>query len=100
VARRGWAPPRLLAAGGALLVTGIAGTAAGLLPGAWLAPATGLAGPLVADRLATALGAGAGGVCIALATGAGLGVGSGIGLGLALAVAGAIALAVAARRMA
>jgi MFS family permease len=132
LARRGWAPPRLLATGGALILAGAGGTAIGLLPGAWLAPylawaaggfgmglaytgswlavmtaqqagggaATGLAGPLVADRLGTALGAGAGGVCIALATGAGLSVGGGIGLGLAVAVAGAILLAVAARRMA
>jgi MFS family permease len=132
LARRGWAPRRLLATGGALIVAGIAGTAIGLVPGAWLAPylawavggfgmglaytgawlavmaaqqaesgaATGLAGPLVADRLGTALGAGVGGVCIAAATTAGLGVGSGIGLGLAIAVAGAAAIAVAARRMA
>jgi MFS family permease len=131
LARRGWAPRRLLATGGALIVAGIAGTATGLLPGAWLAPylawavggfgmglaytgawlavmaaqqaesgaATGLAGPLVADRLGTALGAGVGGVCIAAATTAGLGVGSGIGLGLAIAVASAAAIAVAARRM-
>jgi MFS family permease len=132
LARRGWKPPRLLATGGALIVAGTAGTAIGLLPGAWLAPylawavggfgmglaytgawlavmaaqqagtgaATGLAGPLVADRTGTALGAGAGGVCIAAATGAGLGVGTGIGLGLTVAVAGALVLAVAARRMA
>jgi MFS family permease len=132
LARRGWTPPRLVAAGGALIVTGVAGTAIGLLPGAWLAPylawtvgglgmglaysgawlavmaaqqagggeASGLAGPLVADRMGTALGAGAGGVCIAVATRAGLGVGSGIGIGLAVAVAGAVAIAIAARRMA
>jgi MFS family permease len=132
LARRGWTPPRLLAVGGALIVAGIAGTAIGLLPGAWLAPylawaaggfgmglaysgawlaamaagqaddggATRLAGPLVADRMGTALGAGAGGVGIATATRAGLGVGTGIGIGLAVAVAGACAVAVAARRMA
>jgi MFS family permease len=131
LARRGWTPPRLLAVGGALIVAGIAGTAIGLLPGAWLAPylawaaggfgmglaysgawlaamaagqaddggATRLAGPLVADRMGTALGAGAGGVGIATATRAGLGVGTGIGIGLAVAVAGACAVAVAARRM-
>ena len=132
LASRGWAPRRLLTAGGALILAGIGGTAIGLLPGAWLAPylawavggfgmglayagswlavmvaqqaeggaAAGLAGPLVADRMSTALGAGVGGVCIAVATGAGLSVGSGIGLGLAVAVAGAIVLAVAAHRMA
>ena len=38
LARRGWTPPRLLAVGGALIVAGTAGTAIGLLPGAWLAP--------------------------------------------------------------
>ncbi len=132
LARRGWTPPRLLAVGGALIVAGTAGTAIGLLPGAWLAPylawavggfgmglaytgawlaamaagqtggggATKLAGPLVADRMGTALGAGAGGVGIAVATRAGLGVGTGIGIGLAVAVAGACAIAVAAHRMA
>jgi MFS family permease len=78
--------------------------------GAWLAAmaagqadgggATRLAGPLVADRMGTALGAGIGGVGIATATRAGLGVGTGIGVGLAVAVAGACAIAVAARRMA
>ena len=132
LARRGWTPPRLLAVGGALIVAGTAGTAIGLLPGAWLAPylawavggfgmglaytgawlaamaagqtggggATKLAGPLVADRMGTALGAGVGGVGIAVATRAGLGVGTGIGIGLAVAVAGACAIAVAAHRMA
>jgi MFS family permease len=132
LARRGWTPPRLLAVGGALIVAGTAGTAIGLLPGAWLAPylawavggfgmglaytgawlaamaagQTGggggarLAGPLVADRMGTALGAGVGGVGIAAATRAGLGVGTGIGIGLAVAVAGACAIAVAAHRMA
>lgn len=132
LARRGWTPPRLLAVGGALIVAGTAGTAIGLLPGAWLAPylawavggfgmglaytgawlaamaagqtggggATKLAGPLVADRMGTALGAGVGGVGIAVATRAGLGVGTGIGIGLAVAVAGACATAVAAHRMA
>ena len=132
LARRGWTPPRLLAVGGALIVAGSAGTAIGLLPGAWLAPylawavggfgmglaytgawlaamaagqtggggATKLAGPLVADRMGTALGAGVGGVGIAAATRAGLGVGTGIGIGLAVAVAGACAIAVAAHRMA
>jgi MFS family permease len=132
LARRGWTPPRLLAVGGALIVAGVAGTALGLLPGAWPAPylawtvggfgmglaytgawlatmaaqqsdgggAVRLAGPLVADRMGTALGAGVGGVGIAVATRAGLGVGIGIGIGLALAVAGACATAVAARRMA
>ena len=132
LARRGWTPPRLLAVGGALIVAGTAGTAIGLLPGAWLAPylawavggfgmglaytgawlaamaagqtggggATKLAGPLVADRMCTALGAGVGGVGIAVATRAGLGVGTGIGIGLAVAVAGACAIAVAAHRMA
>jgi predicted MFS family arabinose efflux permease len=60
--------------------------------------AGGLAGPLVADRLGTALGAGVGGVCIALATRAGLAVGTGIGLGLAFAAASACAVAAAARR--
>ncbi len=128
LARRGWTPARLLATGGALLVAGIAGTAAGLFPAAWLVPylawgvgafgmglaytgawlaamdaqpggATGLAGPLVADRTGTALGAGAGGVCLAVATGAGLGVRGGIGIGLAVAAAGACAVTVAARRM-
>jgi MFS family permease len=78
--------------------------------GAWLAAmaagqaddggATRLAGPLVADRMGTALGAGVGGAAIAAATRAGLGVGTGIGIGLAVAVAGACAVAVAARRMA
>ena len=129
LARRGWTPGRLLAVGGILILTGIAGTALGLLPGAWLAPylgwtaggfgmglaytgawlaamaargdaAAGLAGALVADRTGTALGAGVGGVCIALATGAGLTVGAGIGLGLAVAAAGACALLLAARRSA
>ena len=132
LARLGWTPPRLLAVGGALIVAGTAGTAIGLLPGAWLAPylawavggfgmglaytgawlaamaagqtggggATKLAGPLVADRMGTALGAGVGGVGIAAATRAGLGVGTGIGIGLAVAVAGACAIAVAAHRMA
>jgi MFS family permease len=38
LARRGWTPPRLLAVGGALVMAGTAGTAFGLLPGAWLAP--------------------------------------------------------------
>jgi hypothetical protein len=73
--------------------------------GAWLAvmaagegTAGRLAGPLVADRLGTALGAGVGGVCIALATRAGLAVGTGIGLGLAVAAAAVCALAAAARR--
>jgi hypothetical protein len=103
-------------------------SALGLLPGLWLAPylawpaggfgmglaytgawlavmsaqqgrAAGLAGPLVADRLGTALGAGVAGACIALAAGAGLGVGGGIGLGLAVAVAAGCALALTARRM-
>jgi hypothetical protein len=60
--------------------------------------AAGLAGPLVADRTGTALGAGAGGVCIAEATRAGLGVGPGIGLGLAVAAVAACALLAAARR--
>jgi MFS family permease len=78
--------------------------------GAWLAAmaagqtggggATKLAGPLVADRMGTALGAGVGGVGIAVATRAGLGVGTGIGIGLAVAAAGACAIAVAAHRMA
>jgi hypothetical protein len=129
LARRGWAPARLLAVGAALIAAGIGGTALGLLPGAWLAPylawavggfgmglaytgawlavmaaqdgaPSGLAGPLVADRLGTALGAGVGGVCVAMATRAGLGVGSGIGLGFAVAAAAACALAAAAWRMA
>jgi predicted MFS family arabinose efflux permease len=129
LARRGWTPARLLAVGAALIVAGIGGTALGLLPGAWLAPylawaagglgmglaytgawlavmaaqdgaPSGLAGPLVADRLGTALGAGVGGVCVAMATRAGLGVGSGIGLGFAVAAAAACALAAAAWRMA
>jgi hypothetical protein len=60
--------------------------------------AGGLAGPLVADRLGTALGAGVGGVCIALATRAGLAVGTGIGLGLVFAAASAGTVAAAARR--
>ena len=127
LARRGWTPGRLLRVGGVLILAGIAGTALGLLRGEWLAPyvawtvggfgmglaytgawlaamasraeaAAGLAGPLVADRTGTALGAGVGGVCIAMATRAGLGVGPGIGLGLAVAAAGAIALLAAARR--
>jgi len=129
LARRGWTPGRLLTVGGVLILTGIAGTAFGLLRGAWLAPylgwtvggfgmglaytgawlaamaargdaAVGLAGALVADRTGTALGAGVGGVCIALATRAGLGVGPGIGLGLAVATAGAGALLAASRRTA
>jgi hypothetical protein len=128
LARRGWTPARLLATGGVLLVTGIAGTAGGLIPGAWLVPylawgvgafgmglaytgawlaamdaqsgpATGLAGPLVADRVGTALGAGVGGVCVAVAAGAGLGIPGGIGIGLAVAAAGACTVIVAARRM-
>jgi MFS family permease len=127
LAGRGWTPGRLLAVGGVLILAGIAGTALGLLPGAWLAPylgwtaggfgmglaytgawlaamaargeaVAGLAGPLVADRTGTALGAGAGGVCIAAATRAGLGVGAGIGLGLVLAAVAACALLAAARR--
>jgi MFS family permease len=127
LARRGWTPGRLLAVGAVLILAGIAGTAIGLLPGAWLAPylawtaagfgmglaytgawlaamagrgdaAAGLAGPLVADRTGTALGAGAGGVCIAAATRAGLGVGAGIGLGLAVAAVASVALLAAARR--
>jgi MFS family permease len=127
LARRGWTPGRLLRAGGVLILAGIAGTALGLLRGAWIAPylswtvggfgmglaytgawlaamasrgdaAVGLAGPLVADRTGTALGAGVGGVCIAVATRAGLGVGPGIGLGLAVAAAGACALLAASRR--
>jgi hypothetical protein len=110
-------------------VAGIAGTAGGLIPAAWLVPylawgvgafgmglaytgawlaamdaqvcpAVGLAGPLVADRVGTALGAGVGGVCIAVATGVGLGLAGGIGLGLAVAAAGACAVTVAAPRMA
>jgi MFS family permease len=127
LSRRGWTPARLLTVGAAAIGTGIGGTALGLLPGAWLAPylawavggfgmglaytgawlavmaagegtAGRLAGPLVADRLGTALGAGVGGVCIALATRAGLAVGTGIGLGLAVAAAAVCALAAAARR--
>ncbi len=129
LARRGWTPARLLAAGAALIAAGIGGTALGLVPGAWLAPylawavggfgmglaytggwlaamaagpgtAAGLAGPLVADRTGTALGAGAGGVCIALATRSGLGAGAGIGAGLAVAAAAVCALAAASRRTA
>jgi MFS family permease len=128
LARRGWAPPRVVTAGTALIGTGICGTALGLLPGLWLAPylawpvagfgmglaytgawlavlsaqakeAAGLAGPLAADRLGTALGAGTAGACIALLTGAGLGVGNGIGLGLAVALAAVAALARSAQRM-
>lgn len=128
LARRGWAPSRLVAVGAALIIVGICGTALGLLPGLWLAPylawsaggfgmglaytgawlavmsaqaggSGSLAGPLVADRLGTALGAGVGGACIALVTGAGLGVGSGIGTGLAVAAVIASALALSARRM-
>jgi len=128
LARRGWTPARLLATGGVLLVAGIAGTAGGLIPAAWLVPyvawgvgafgmglaytgawlaamdaqagpATGLAGPLVADRVGTALGAGVGGVCVAVATSAGFGIRGGIGIGLAVAAAGACAVTVAARRM-
>ncbi len=128
LARRGWTPARLLGTGGVLLLAGIAGTAGGLIPAAWLVPylawgvgafgmglaytgtwlaamdaqtgpATGLAGPLVADRVGTALGAGAGGVCVAVAAGAGLGISGGIGIGLAVAAAGACAVTVAARRM-
>ena len=38
LARRGWTPARLLATGGTLLVAGIGGTAAGLIPALWLAP--------------------------------------------------------------
>ena len=38
LARRGWTPARLLATGGVLLVAGIAGTAGGLIPAAWLVP--------------------------------------------------------------
>jgi predicted MFS family arabinose efflux permease len=128
LARRGWTPARLLGTGGVLLLAGIAGTAGGLIPAAWLVPylawgvgafgmglaytgawlaamdaqagpATGLAGPLVADRVGTALGAGVGGVCVAVAAGAGLGISGGIGIGLAVAAAGACAVTVAARRM-
>jgi MFS family permease len=128
LARRGWTPGRLLTVGGVLVLAGTAGTAFGLLHGAWLAPylawtvggfgmglaytgawlaamaargdtAAGLAGPLVADRTGTALGAGVGGVCIAMATRAGLGVGPGIGLGLAVAAAGACALLAASRKI-
>lgn len=128
LARRGWTPARLMAAGAALIMAGIGGTALGLIPGAWLAPylawaaggfgmglaytgawlaamaaqeqaaATTLAAPLAADRTGTALGAGAGGVCVALATRSGLGVGTGIGLGLAAAAVGACGLAVSSRR--
>jgi MFS family permease len=129
LARRGWTPARLLATGGTLLVAGIGGTAAGLIPALWLAPylawgvgafgmglaytgawlavmaaqpgpASGLAGPLVADRMGTALGAGVGGLCIAAATLVGVGIAGGIGLGLAVGAAGACAVAVAARRIA
>lgn len=128
LARHGWTPARLLATGGTLLVAGIAGTALGLVPAVWLAPylawgvgafgmglaytgtwlaamaaqtgpAAGLAGPLVADRVGTALGAGAGGVCVAVAISAGLGIPWGIGLGLTVAAAGACVVTVAARRM-
>ncbi len=128
LAARGWSPRRVVVTGTALIIAGICGTALGLLPGLWPAPylawaaggfgmglayaaawlavmsaqaggAGGLAAPLVADRLGTALGAGVGGVCIALATGAGLSVGSGIGLGLAVAALAGSALALAARRM-
>jgi len=61
--------------------------------------AGGLAAPLVAGRLGTALGAGTGGPCIALVTGAGLSAGSGIVPGLAVAALAGSALALAARRM-
>jgi len=129
LAGRGWTPPRLIAAGAALIAVGIGGTALGLVPGAWLAPylawavggfgmglaytgvwlaamaagpdtAASLIGPLVADRTGTALGAGAGGVCIAFATRSGLGVGTGIGVGMAVAAAAVCALAAASRRTA
>jgi len=75
--------------------------------GGWLAAmavspdtAASLAGPLVADRTGTALGAGIGGVCIAQATRSGLGVGAGIGAGLAVAAAAVCGLAAASRRTA
>jgi hypothetical protein len=129
LAGRGWTPPRLIAAGAALIAVGIGGTAVGLVPGAWLAPylawavggfgmglaytgswlaamaagpdtAASLVGPLVADRTGTALGAGAGGLCIAFATRSGLGVGTGIGVGMAVAAAAVCALAAASRRTA
>jgi hypothetical protein len=85
LARRGWTPARLLATGGVLLLAGIAGTAGGLIPAAWLVPYL-------------AWGIGAFGMGLAY-TGAGLGIPGGIGIGLAVAAAGACAVTVAARRM-
>lgn len=38
LSRRGWTPARLAAAGSALIMAGIGGTALGLMPGAWFAP--------------------------------------------------------------
>lgn len=38
LSRQGWRPARLVATGSVLILSGIGGTALGLIPGAWLAP--------------------------------------------------------------
>ncbi len=112
----GWTPRRLIRTGAVLLLAGIAGTGLGLDADAWISPYLGwaagglgmglaysgvwlavmthrdLTGPMVAERLGTALGAGVGGVFIAGLTRAGLGIGAGIAAGLVLAVVAAAVL--------
>ena len=125
LARRGWTPPRLLAVGGALIVAGTAGTAIGLLPGAWLAPylawavggfgmglaytgawlaamAAGQTGGGGATKLAGPLVAdrmgaalGAGVGGVGIAAATRAGLGVGTGIGIGLAVAVAGACAIA-----